>query len=77
MCTSYEEKNLGQVWKHAFIVGIIVVIIGIVVVFIVIIEIDSIDVVFGVCLIVTFGVVTTINNQWAWATMLPIMAIGL
>ncbi len=65
-----KKPQLGL--EHAFIFGIIVVIIGIVVVVIVIIETDSIYVVFGVCLLVT-----TINNQWAWVTMLPIMATGL
>jgi hypothetical protein len=46
-------KNLSQVWKHAFIVGIIVVVVfivifGIFVIIIFIVEIVSIFVVFGV-----------------------------
>jgi hypothetical protein len=62
--------NLSHVWKHTFVVGIIVVvvfviIIGIVVVVIVIVEIDSIAMEFGVCL-VTFGVLLLLITKEFW-----------
>jgi hypothetical protein len=72
------RKKPNIIWKHTFIVGIIVVvfvvILGIVVVLIVIVDIDSIDVVFSVCSITAFNVV---DNQWVCATMLPITVVGL
>ncbi len=75
------RKKLIQVWKHTFIVGIIVVvfvvILGIVVVVIVIVDIDSINVVFGVCSIIAFIVVVVVDSQWACATLLPIAIVGL
>ncbi len=65
-----RKINLDHVWKHTFVVGVIVivvfvVIISIVVVVIVIIEIDSIVVVFGVCLI-AFGVLLLLINKTFW-----------
>jgi hypothetical protein len=69
------RKNLNQVWKHAFIVGIIVVVVFIVIIGIV--EIVSIVVVFGVCSVIVFDVVGITDNQWGLATMLPIVVVGL
>ncbi len=33
--------------------------------------------VFGVCSVIVFDVVATTDNQWALATMLPIVVVGL
>jgi hypothetical protein len=65
-----RKTNLSHVWNHTFVVGIVVVvvfivIIGIVVVVIVVAKINSIAMVFGVCL-VAFCVLLLLTTKFFW-----------